>query len=98
MSGFEQNNGNSGNFLQPGATTARTGDGGPNDNRADQTTWNGENDEGVHDGFRPASSTHTGGVHVLMGDGAVKFASDNVDSNVWNAAHSRAGGEVQGEF
>lgn len=96
--GFEGSGGNPGGHLQPGQTTAKTGDGGPNDNRADQTSWNGENDEGVHDGFRPASSTHTGGVHVLMGDGAVKFASDNVDSNVWNAAHSRAGGEVQGEF
>ena len=96
--GFEGSGGNPGGLLQLGTTTPKTGDGGPNDNRADQVTWNGENDEGVHDGFRPASSTHTGGVHVLMADGAIKFVSDNVDSNVWNAAHSRAGGEVQGEF
>ncbi|MBI1347173.1 DUF1559 domain-containing protein [bacterium] len=96
--GFEASGGNPGGQLQPGATSAPAGDGGPNDKRADQVTWNGENDEGVHDGFRPASSSHTGGVHVLMGDGSVRFASDNVDSNVWNAAHSRSGGEVQAEF
>ena len=96
--GFEGSGGNPGGLLQRGATAGQTGDGGPNDNRADQVSWNGENDEGVHNGFRPASSTHTGGVHVLMGDGAVKFSSNNVDSNVWNAAHSRAGGEVQAEF
>lgn len=95
---YETNGGNPGNLKQLGATTVPTGDGGPNDPRADLVSWNGENDEGVHNGFRPASSTHTGGVHVLMGDGSVKFASNNVDSNIWNAAHSRAGGEVQGEF
>ncbi len=96
--GFEASGGNPGGHLQLGSTVGMTGDGGPNDNRADQVTWNGENDEGVHDGFRPASSSHSGGVHVLMGDGSVRFASNNVDSNVWNAAHSRAGGEVPGEF
>ena len=96
--GFEASGGNPGGNLQVGATTAQTGDGGPNDNRADQASWNGENDEGVHDGFRPASSLHTGGAQLLLGDGSVKFASNNVDSNVWNAAHSRAGGEVQGEW
>jgi len=97
---YHTSNGNPGGLLQFGvpAGTIITGDGGPNDKRADQSSWNGENDEGVHDGFRPASSAHTGGAHVLMSDGAVKFASDNVDSNVWNAAHSRAGGEVQSEF
>jgi len=96
MSGGFQ--GNPGGQLQVGVTTAPTADGGPNDGRADQASWNGENDEGVHDGFRPSSSRHTGGVQVLLGDGSVKFSSDNVDSNVWNAAHSRAGGEVQGEW
>jgi len=94
----ETASGNPGGNLQVGATGTPTGDGGPNDPRADQVSWNGENDEAVHNGFRPASSTHTGGVHVLMADGAVRFVSDNVDSNTWNAAHSRAGGEVQGEW
>jgi prepilin-type N-terminal cleavage/methylation domain-containing protein len=97
---YHTSNGNPGGLLQFGvpAGTVVGGDGGPNDKRADQSSWNGENDESVHDGFRPASSAHTGGAHILMSDGAVKFASDNVDSKVWNNAHSRAGGEVQGEF
>lgn len=92
------NNGNPGGFLQVGATGTPSGDGGPNDPRGDQVSWNGENDEAVHNGFRPASSAHTGGVHMLMADGAVRFISNNIDSNTYNAAHSRNGGEVQGEL
>jgi len=98
MAGYEASGGNPGGNLQVGATTAATGDGGPNDNRADQASWNGENDESIHDGFRPASSKHTGGVQLLLADGSVKFSSDNVDSNLWNAAHSRNGGEILGEW
>ncbi|MEK6258296.1 MAG: DUF1559 domain-containing protein [Planctomycetota bacterium] len=41
-----------------------------------------------------ASSRHTGGVHVMMGDGATHFYSENIDLNVWRAIGSRAGGEV----
>lgn len=96
--GFEGSGGNPGGNLQVGATTAQTGDGGPNDNRADQASWNGENDESSHNGFRPSSSKHVGGVQALLADGSVKFISNNVDSNVYNAAHSRSGGEVQGEW
>ena len=96
--GFEGSGGNPGGNLQVGVTTAPTGDGGPNDGRADQASWNGENDEGAHDGFRPSSSKHVGGVQVLLADGAVRFVSNNVDSGVYNSAHSRSGGEVQGEF
>jgi prepilin-type N-terminal cleavage/methylation domain-containing protein len=61
-----------------------------------------------------ASSYHTGGVHALMADGAVRFISDNIDAGslgatvntlggpsphgVWGALGTRAGGEVTGEF
>ncbi|QDV29426.1 Type II secretion system protein G precursor [Planctopirus ephydatiae] len=61
-----------------------------------------------------ASSFHTGGVHALMADGAVRFISDNIDAGslgatantlggpsphgVWGALGTRAGGEVTGEF
>ena len=49
-----------------------------------------------------ARSLHTGGVQVLMADGAVKFFSNNIDSHsncnnprgVWQALHTRAGGET----
>ena len=41
-----------------------------------------------------ANSRHTGGVQVMMGDGAVRFVSDNIDLNVWRAVGTRAGNEV----
>ncbi|WP_437191468.1 DUF1559 domain-containing protein [Planctomicrobium sp. SH527] len=39
----------------------------------------GSNDAGSH-GVFPPSSHHTGGVHVAMADGAVRFVSDNIDA------------------
>jgi prepilin-type N-terminal cleavage/methylation domain-containing protein len=45
-----------------------------------------------------ARSRHTGGIHALMGDGSGKFVSSNIDTNVWRAVGSRAGGETTGEF
>ncbi len=41
-----------------------------------------------------ANSRHTGGVHAMMGDGATRFISSNIDLNVWRALGTRAGGEV----
>lgn len=43
-------------------------------------------------------SRHTGGVHALMGDGAVKFFSDNIDTNTWRGLSTTKGGETLGEF
>ncbi|MCA9083104.1 MAG: DUF1559 domain-containing protein [Planctomycetaceae bacterium] len=60
-----------------------------------------------------ASSYHTGGVQVLMCDGAVRFISENIDTGnlgvatsrgsaspygVWGALGTRGGGETIGEF
>ncbi len=60
-----------------------------------------------------ASSYHTGGVHALMGDGAVKFISENIDTGnlgianslggksphgVWGALGTKNGGESVGDF
>ncbi|MBX9623363.1 MAG: DUF1559 domain-containing protein [Gemmataceae bacterium] len=44
------------------------------------------------------SSRHTGGVNVLLGDGAVRFVRDTIDLPTWRAMGSRNGGEVMGEF
>ncbi|MGQ0634851.1 MAG: H-X9-DG-CTERM domain-containing protein, partial [Planctomycetaceae bacterium] len=41
---------------------------------------------------------HTGGAHHLLGDGAVRFLSQNLNANVYDALASRNGGEVVGEF
>jgi len=60
-----------------------------------------------------ASSYHTGGVHALMADGAVRFISNSIDTGnlgvmavrdgkspygVWGGLGTRAGGEIVGEF
>jgi prepilin-type N-terminal cleavage/methylation domain-containing protein len=45
-----------------------------------------------------ANSLHTGGVHVMMGDGAVRFVSENIDLNAWRGLGTRAGGEVVADF
>ena len=60
-----------------------------------------------------ATSYHTGGVHALMADGAVRFISDNINTGtltaanvssgaspygVWGALGTKSGGETLGEF
>ncbi|MBI1344934.1 DUF1559 domain-containing protein [bacterium] len=40
-------------------------------------------------GIAVSRSRHTGGVHVTMADGAVKFISENVDLLVWQRAGAR---------
>ncbi len=65
------------------------------------------------DGQAPASSWHTGGIQILLGDGAVRFVSDNIDTGnlsardvrsglspfgVWGALGSMQGGETFGDF
>jgi len=41
-----------------------------------------------------ASSQHTGGVHVMFGDGSNRFVSENVDLGVWRAIGTRNGSEA----
>ena len=41
-----------------------------------------------------ASSYHTGGVNVGMADGSIRFVRDSVDFLAWQAAGTKAGGEV----
>lgn len=43
-------------------------------------------------------SQHVGGVHVLMGDGAVRFVSNNVAINIWRNLAGMSDGQVIGEF
>lgn len=43
-------------------------------------------------------SNHTGGCQFLLGDGAVRFISENIDFNTYQAIATRGQGEVVGEF
>jgi hypothetical protein len=43
-------------------------------------------------------SYHVGGAHFTMGDGSVRFISENIDLQLYRNLGSRAGGEVLGEF
>ena len=43
-------------------------------------------------------SMHTGGAHFTMGDGAVRFISENIDGNVYRNLGSINDGQVVGEF
>ncbi len=45
-----------------------------------------------------ARSRHVGGVHVLMGDGAVRFVSDSISFVTWQALGSMNGAETFGDF
>jgi prepilin-type N-terminal cleavage/methylation domain-containing protein len=53
---------------------------------------------GLDRGHLAARSFHVGGAHVLLGDGRVHFASENIDANIWRAIGSRAGNETVGEL
>ncbi|ADG67457.1 protein of unknown function DUF1559 [Planctopirus limnophila DSM 3776] len=67
------------------------------DNVLDATTGQGlyRINGGSDQGF---GSRHTGGAHFLMGDGAVKFLSENIDLTLYRGIGSKNGGETLGEF
>ncbi len=52
--------------------------------------------EEAQDGFFRASarSKHTGGVNAAMGDGSVRFVSEDIDILAWRAACTRGEGET----
>jgi hypothetical protein len=52
---------------------------------------------GVH-GTSSAYSFHTGGSHFLLGDGAVRFISENINFDTFIALHTPGNGEVVGDF
>ena len=54
--------------------------------------WNGGDGQGA-----PASQ-HVGGCHATLGDGSVRFISQNVDYNIHRSLNSISGGELVGEF
>lgn len=52
----------------------------------------------VTNGFVAPYSFHEGGIHVGMGDGSVRFLSENTSIDVLSALSSCNGGEVVGDF
>lgn len=50
------------------------------------------------DQYYGPSSQHTGGAHHLLADGAVRFISENIDVNTYDALVSKSGSEVVGDF
>ena len=49
-------------------------------------------------GYFAPRSHHTGGAHVAMGDGSVRFLGESLDVGVNHALHSRNGDELVGDF
>jgi len=45
-----------------------------------------------------ARSKHVGGVHALLGDGSVRFASENLDAQIWKDLGHPSDGNVIGEW
>ena len=43
-------------------------------------------------------SAHVGGAHVTLGDGSVRFISDNVDFATFNYLSHKSDGNVVGDF
>jgi prepilin-type processing-associated H-X9-DG protein len=44
------------------------------------------------------SSSHKGGVNILMGDGSTRFVADKIDSKTWQALGTRAGRDEVDDF
>jgi type II secretory pathway pseudopilin PulG len=57
--------------------------------------WGGSGNRNIQ---HAARSMHTGGVHVLLGDGAVRFVSDNINGGIWRNIQTSSNSEVVGEF
>ena len=56
---------------------------------------------GVDDNFginKPLNSAHTGGVHVLLCDGTVRFISNNIDMQTLRRLSTRDDGQPIGDF
>ena len=55
-------------------------------------------DVGVNAGHLASRSDHSGGVHVVFADGAVRFINNNIDANTWLALGTKAGKESVASF
>jgi prepilin-type N-terminal cleavage/methylation domain-containing protein/prepilin-type processing-associated H-X9-DG protein len=56
------------------------------------------NGVGNRDDRRAPASSHGGGIHILLGDGSVRFLNENVDMNTYQYLAQRADSQTLGEF
>lgn len=77
----------------------------PNSPAGDVMSWGGRNTD--HAPLTNCSndntvvvprSRHTGGVHVVLADGSVRFVSDNIDTSLFQNLGTKSGGEVINDF
>jgi len=58
-----------------------------------------EGNDPINGGAEEATgSWHVGGAHFLLGDGSVRFMSENMDMKTYQGTMTRSGGETLGEF
>ncbi len=53
---------------------------------------------GLDRGHMAARSYHPAGVNVVLGDGSVRFANNNVNDIVWRAVGSKGAGDTVGDY
>jgi len=101
---FEDHHWQSGNKSQPNQSTS---DDGWASSMNVHSTWTLVNEpygvQTIAAGRDPVtchgiSSTHSGGAHILMADGAVRFLSENIGVITLQAISTRSNGEVVGDF
>jgi prepilin-type N-terminal cleavage/methylation domain-containing protein/prepilin-type processing-associated H-X9-DG protein len=78
--------------LRNAGTRLNAGRSGPNGYISAPTD---DKDAGVVGGF---SSYHTGGGHFAMGDGSVRFLSENIEPGLYQHLANRHDGELTGDF
>lgn len=64
---------------------------------ADQVSWVDDVADNMPGG-RGVSSAHTGGAQILLGDGSVRFVSENISIDTWRGLGTMNNGEILGEF
>jgi hypothetical protein len=74
------------------------GDGNPPSDPAEYLIGTETNDPINSGNDEAVGSFHEGGAHVLLGDGVVRFLSENLDIQLFRRLSTRAGNEVVGDF
>jgi len=85
-------------YLSQGIHFAADWNNGPNYGNSSGFNWFSPVGSGVRASWAKPGSMHTGGLHVLMTDGAVRFVSENLNGPTATALFYTGDGAVIGEF